>query len=86
MEEDDEVAEEIAEALHENLPRCPRCGRPLRVIIENVSGVCYTWEFKNGSYHLTDQDHYGQTTLICGYCDEEIDDHEIWDFFAKRSF
>jgi len=84
MDENERVAEEIAEVLFLEIPKCEKCGKPLKKIIEAVSGVYYTWELrKDGKYHMVNSEHYGEAYAYCGNCWCYIPT-DAWDFWLER--
>jgi len=84
MDENERVAEEIAESLFLKIPICKSCGKPLKTIIESISGVSYTWELgKDGKYHMVDSKHYGEAYAYCGNCWSDIPT-DAWDFWLER--
>jgi len=68
----------------ETVPNCPKCGKPLLCIIEDIRGVTYTWELgEDGKYHKVDSNHYGETSAHCKNCDAELLGM-LWKFWLEH--
>lgn len=72
-EEFDGKAESCPDFKASKIPKCPKCGNRLNKIIEDIMGKAIYWELdSDGKFHVVDDDTYGETHTLCGYCEAEI--------------